>query len=430
MDTTPEDARPRWAVLIFSLAIAAIVSFHAFRVWLADYRVHTDQISRMESGVALEPGNGAAWDRLGRVRQADFENPDPVGAVADFQKAVEHDSLSADYWMDLAGAYETTGNLPLALQAFDHAKAVYPSSAQVAWIYGNFLLRHNEYDAGFAQLNRAVLTSPSLIPLAISRTWHSNRDVNVLLDRVLPASADAYFQAIDFMAASGQSAPALVIWQRVLSLGKPVPLPRAFPLIEMLIHADDAEDARRVWREALGAAGLPREDPANDSLIWNGNFASDFANGGLDWRWNSTFGAAIDFDAAPASAGRSVRLDFSGSTNLDLNQPLQFVPVEPARTYHFHANVRTEGISTESGIFFAINDPNHPGAVNGLTGNLTGSHSWMAVDTDITTGPETHFLLVQLRRFQSRMFENKLRGSVWIADVSLTPATAEQPAAK
>ncbi len=335
MESPTADRTPRTAILFICIATAVILSFQASRIWLADYRVHTDRIDRMERGVALEPRNGAAWDRLGRVRQTDFENPDPVRAVADFKEAVENDPLSADYWMDLAGAYESTGNMPLARQAFDRARAAYPSSAQVAWIYGNFLLRHDEYDAGFAQVKKAAIADPRLVPLAISRTWHSNQDVNLLLDHVLPSNADAYFQAIDFMAASGQAAPALVIWQRILALGKPVPLPRSFPLIEMLIHGDYAEDASRVWREALGAAGLPHAEPVNDSLIWNGNFASEFANGGLDWRWNSPFGAAIDFDAPPASGGRSVRLDFGGGANIDLTQPLQYVPVEPGRTVPF-----------------------------------------------------------------------------------------------
>jgi hypothetical protein len=209
-----------------------------------------------------------------------------------------------------------------------------------------------------------------------------------------------------------------------LALGKPVRLSRTFPLIEMLIHCDCAEDASRVWREALGAAGLPHAEPANHSLIWNGDFASDFANGGLDWRWNSPFGAVIDFAAPPVSGGRSVRLDFGGAANLDLDQPSEFVPVQPARSYHFHAMVRTEAITTEKGILFAITDPNHYRAVNVLTENFAGTHPWKTTDADFTTGPETHFLLVQLRRFQSRLFENRLSGTAWIADVSLTLSTS------
>ncbi|MGH9744577.1 MAG: tetratricopeptide repeat protein [Candidatus Acidiferrales bacterium] len=426
METPAASTNPRWALLLVCFAAATIVSYQALRIWLADYRVHTDRVEQMERGAELEPGNATAWDRLGRVRQADFENPDPARAVADFQKAVQRDPRSADYWMDLAGAYEATGNIPLAREAFGRARAAYPASAQVAWIYGNFLLRQGQFDDGFAQINQAARADPSLLPLAISRTWHSNQDVNLLLDRVLPADENAYFQAIDFMASRREPAPALAIWQRILSLGKPIALPRSFPLLELLIQSGQAVDASRVWREALRAAGQPHDEPANHSLIWNGDFARDFADGGLDWRWNSPFGAAIDFDAPPASGGRSVRLDFGGAANVDLDQPLEFVPVEPARSYHFHAEIRTEGITTESGLLFVITDPNHHGALNIRTENLTGTHPWSPIDADFTTGPETHFVVVQLRRFPSRLFENKLSGAAWIGAVSLIPSSTEE----
>ena len=182
-----------------------------------------------------------------------------------------------------------------------------------------------------------------------------------------------------------------------------------------------------VWREALAAAGLPHSEPANQSLIWNGDFARDFLNGGLDWRWSSPFGASIGFDAPPpSSGGRSLRLDFSGGANLDLGEPLEFVPVEPGHSYHFHAALRTEGITTENGIVFLISDPHHGAAVVS-TENLTGSHAWTPADVDYTTGPQTHFLIVQVRRAQSHLFENKLSGTAWIGDVSLTPSSAPPP---
>ena len=70
---------------------------------------------------------------------------------------------------------------------------------------------------------------------------------------------------------------------------------------------------------------------------------------------------------------------------------------------------------------FSLVDPNHNDAVNALTDNFTGSHDWTALDMDVTTSRETHFLLVRLLRTGSRLFENKLSGTVWIADVSLVP---------
>jgi len=207
-------------------------------------------------------------------------------------------------------------------------------------------------------------------------------------------------------------------------------LPRAFPFIEELIHEDRAGDAGRVWREALSAAGKPHDEPLNRSLIWNGDFANEFANGGLDWRWSGVLGADISFDSGPAgSTSRAVRLDFSGGSNLALSEPDEYVPVEPGRGYHFHALMRTEEITTDSGIRFSITDPNHGDAVNVTTENFTGSRAWTPVEADLTTGPETHFLVVRLIRIPSRLFDNKLGGTAWIADVSLLPSTAapEQP---
>ena len=431
MESSSGKSVSRKALLLVSCFAAAIIIYHAIRIWIADYRVHSDRLDQVERGVALEAENAAAWDRLGRVRESDFANPDPPGAIVDFQEAVARVPLSAQYWMDLALGYESVGNIPLAREAFSRARAAYPASAVVAWFYGNFLLRQNDYDAAFAQINHALqaeanpnLTGPKLVPLAVSRVWHLSQDANVLLNQVLPPNQDAYFKAIDFMEENRQPAAALLIWQRLLSLGKPIELRRSFPLLWLLIHSDLAEDASRVWREALTAAGLPHNEPANQSLIWNGDFARDPLNGGLDWRWSSSIlGASMGFDAPPpSSGGRSLRLDFSGGENLDLMEPQQFVPVEPSRRYHFHAALKTEGITTENGISFLISDPNH-GAAIVATENFTGTHPWTPVDVDYTTTPVTHFMSIQVRRSPSRLFDNKLSGTAWIGDVWLTPSS-------
>ena len=55
------------------LSVAAIITFEAVRIWVADYRIHTNRVDQMERGVALEPGNAAAWDHLGRARETDLK---------------------------------------------------------------------------------------------------------------------------------------------------------------------------------------------------------------------------------------------------------------------------------------------------------------------------------------------------------------------
>jgi len=325
--------------------------------------------------------------------------------------------------MDLASAYEDVGDAKRAQEAFERAETVYPASALVAWNYGNFLVRRRDYVEGYRRIQRAVATDKGLLPLAISRTWRSSEDVNVLLNEALPATPDAYLQALDFLTSNNQPDAAVIVWKRLMALGKPLPLPATFPFLDTLIGLDRPEDALRAWREALASAGLSGETGAGQSLIWNGDFSRDLANGGLDWRWSAPLGAAASFDSAPPSVnGRSFRVDFSGGMNIDLEEPAEFVPVQPGRPYHFHAYLRTDEITSDRGVQFHLTDPNHRDAVNVLTDNFTGTRPWTAVDADLTSGPQTHFLAVRLMRTPSRMFDNKLGGTVWIAGVSLTPA--------
>jgi tetratricopeptide (TPR) repeat protein len=419
---TLEVARLRRLILLIAFAVSASLSYQASRFWLVDYRIHSNNLDAIEKGVALEPGDAEAWDVLGRHHQLDLADANPSEAIANYQRAVQDDPLSANYWMNLAGAYEDAGDSNGAEEAFEHARAVYPLSADVAWNYGNFLLRQGQDALGYAEIQHAVESDPRLLTLAISRVWRSSRDVNVLLDQVLPSDLNAYFQALDFFASIRQPSPALAVWHRLTALGKTIVLKKTFLFFDELIQDDRSSDAKRVWTEALAAAGLSHYPPLKNSLIWNGDFAHEFENGGLGWRWNSPVGAAIDFDTVPLSYGvRSVRLDFGGGRNLDLSVPMQYVPVEPNQHLHFHAYLQTEGITTESGVRFSIIDPNQY-AVDVKTENLIGSHHWTAAEADVSVSPRTHFLLVRLYREPSRLFDNKLGGTVWVADVKLTPA--------
>lgn len=430
MEFPLEGTRARRALLLGSIAIAALLAVQAAQIELADHRVQSQDANAIERGAQAMTGDADAWDRLGRFRQWDLNNPDPSAAILDYRKAVYYEPSSPYYWMDLASAYEETGDASGAGAAYQQAEAVYPISAEVAWHYGNFLLREQEDAAGMKEIERAVRTDGSLLPLALSRVWHSSHDVNALLDQMLPANMDSYFGALDFFESIHEAEPALVIWQRLLALGKPFPLARSFPFIEELIREDRSDDARQVWLQALGAAALPHEASPDRSAIWDGGFTQPFPNGGLGWRWESPLGVAIDFDSPRQSNGtRSVRLDFGGGTNLELDQPLQYVPVEPNRTYKFRGYLRTEGITTESGLRFSIFDPHHPADLNIVTDNLTGSNPWTTVDAQISTRPETHFLVVRLFRYPSRLFENRLSGTAWIADLSLVPSDgrAEEP---
>jgi tetratricopeptide (TPR) repeat protein len=407
------------------LMAAAAIAWQATELWVADYRLQSANPDQMQKAAASFPGDADAWDRLGRFYLLNFSDPNVPLAVTDFQKAVKVDPFSEDYWMDLASAYDAIGNSAGVEDAYEQARRAYPSSALVDWNYGNFLLRQGDEAKAYGEIRSAVHGNPAILPLAISRVWHSSEDVNQLLDHVIPADLDSYFSALDFFSSIQQAKPGLVVWQRLIALKQPIVLGRTFRFFDELIQEDDGNAALNTWNEAVVAAGDQQLAVSGDSLVSDGLFQTDFPNGGLGWRWQTEPGTSIDFDSSTLNGkGRSVRLDFSGGTNPNVKEPMQYVAAEPGRTYHFHAAMRTDQITTESGMRFYISDPSHNN-LNFQSAAFVGTRPWSDVDMNLTTSPQTHFLLIQLLRDPSKFFDNKLSGTVWISDVSLVPAAGD-----
>lgn len=426
MTSLPADSRSRLAILCLAGAIALMLVYQSTRLCLAWYWGCSNDVSQQLRGAKLIPGDAQAWDRLGQAVQWNFDSPNPGLAVSYYRKAVADDPRSADDWLNLANAYEAVGDAAAASSAYKAAQRDYPISADVAWKYGNFLLRQGQTKEALRQIHDAIVTDPNLTPLAISQMWTFDHDANMILGDILPPYPAAFFQALDFFSANQDTDAAMIAWDRIIALPRqhPLDLKQSFPFLDSLIAQGDSADIRRIWRQALSAADWNSEPQEDDSLIWNGGFESPIANGGLGWRMDQAPGAYISLDSNIAHSGtHSLRVDFSGGMNLDFYNVHQFVPVQPGSAYAFQAFLRTEAISTESGIGFEILDQQHS-EVNVVTPNLTGTNSWTPVQANIMTGPDTKFLWIRLRRFPSKRFDNKLGGTVWVDDVTLVPQPA------
>lgn len=398
----------------------------AGRFGLAWYWGRSGDNSQQIRGAELIPGDADAWHHLGQSLQYNLDEIDTSGAIRYELRAVKLDPRSADNWLDLADAYAANGDASAARTAYENARHDYPISAKVSWQYGNFLLRQGQADEGLAEIHRAILTDPALTLSAISSVWRFDHDVNLILKNVLPPDTDAYWQAIGFFASIHNADAGLAAWENLVAhlSSAPLELKRIFPFLDELIAQGRADDAENVWREALTVSRWPQEAPSGASAIWNGGFETRIADGGLDWRIVQSPGAFVNEDSSVVHSGaRSLRVDFTGGMNLDYSGVHELVPVRPGTTYEFQAFQRTESITTESGMCFEIIDPQRPREGNFLTQALTGTNAWTAVRVTIHTLPETRFLDVRLRRMPSRLFDNKLGGTVWVDDVTLVPAT-------
>lgn len=419
----------RWLMFAAMSLAAGSLALSAGNYALAAHWAATPDPAMWLRAAQREPLNAEHWYQLGRYRQLDFEHADLPLAISYYQRATSINPGSPIYWMDLAGAYETAGDIPQAEQAFRKARDLYPISAEAAWRLGNFLLRQSRVPEAFQQIHDAVSIDPKLTALAVSRCWRSTQDIDQILREVLPDEQDQNWGAMQFFVQAREATPAMAVWTRIAAHHPSFPASDAFPLLDMLFETGHVDDARIVWKQALLAARIPSDADSTGSLVGNGGFERDLMNGGFDWRLRSIEGAEMDWDEQYAHSGRrSLRLDFDGSANVDFQNVWQYVAVQPSTRYRFSAYFRAEELSTDSGIRFEIRDASRPGNPSRFTPNIVGTQPWASADADFATGPDTKLLQIVLRRTRSEKLGNKIRGTVWVDDVALVSLASSSPA--
>ncbi len=424
---------PAWRRAAAVIAIVAAVWFcyagskHA----LASHYAASSNPENWERAARIEPDNPETWYRLGRYRQLDFDNADIPLAISDYQRAIQLNPRSPYYKLDLAGALEMAGNNGEADSYFRAAQAAYPISAEVSWKYGNFLLRQDRMSEAYAEIHRAVMVEPRLIPLAVSRVWHSDPNIHLLLDQVLPDTAEAFSQALAFLTDAKDPTAALEAWHRLLAIDPHTDMKLVYQLTDMLVAQEKFDEAGTVWRQAVGRDTGSAPAYAGNSLVYDGGFEKDMSGGGFGWQQTDTKGADFDFDMDVKHSGsRSARLIFDGTENLSYQGLFQIVLVSPDTRYRFQGFLRSDEISTESGMRFEIVDPNDPQHLDVVTPNETGTLPWTLEQIDFTTGPHTHLIRIQLARKPSERLDNKLSGTVWVDDVTIVPGGASNEAPK
>jgi len=413
-------------VVILPIAVALWLFYAGAKHALAGHYGESSNAEDWLRASQIEPGNAENWYRLGRYRQFDFDHTDLPLSIFYYRRAVQLNPRSPYYKLDLASALELSAQNAEADQYFRAAQDDYPISPEVSWKYGNFLLRQQRMPEGYAEIRRAAVVNRSIIPLAISRAWRSDPDVRVLLDQVLPDTAAADWAAIAFLSDAQEPVASLMIWNHLIAKKPAIEWKQVFGLIDMLITQERYDDAGSVWRQAVS---LHRDSsPVQDDglLVFDGGFEKDISGGGFGWQQTDIAGSDFDFDTDVKHSGeRSARIIFDGTQNLNYGNLLQQVLVSPGTHYHFRGYLRTDLISTDSGIRFEIYDPKDQKNLDVLTPNERGTKPWTLEETDFTPGPRTHLIRIRVFRALSQRLDNKITGAAWVDDVGVFPAGAK-----
>src|SRR6266850_423036 len=219
----------RGALVLGAAFAAMFLSYFSVRNARAEHFAGLPTRQALERATELEPGDARNWYLLGRYWQFSIEDSDAQKAIGAYKTAVSVNPRSTVSWLGLGSAYESEGDLAHAREAFLQAKKTYPLSAEVAWQYGNFLLRLGELEPAFAEMRRAVESAP-------------NRDV--------------YVDVIWDQITGGQTDIALQVWDRLVAIHPRLSLREVFPLVGALRNNKRIADARRVWDQAVIVSGM------------------------------------------------------------------------------------------------------------------------------------------------------------------------------
>jgi tetratricopeptide (TPR) repeat protein len=422
----PEEApnpAARWSAVAIAIAAAIWFSYAGVKHAVAGHYAGSSSAEDWLRAAQVEPGDAEHWYQLGRFRQLDFDHADLPLAVTYYRRAVDLNPYSPFYKLDLAGTLEMAGQNAEADKYFQAAQHDYPISPEVSWKYGNFLLRQQRLPEAYAQIHRAVMVDPKLIPLAVSRTWRSDPDVRVLLDQILPDTPAADWGAIAFLSDAQEPTAGLAVWSRLTAKKPAVEWKTVFPFLDMLLAQEHYEDAGQVWKQALSLAGDSVSAPDARSIMFDGGFEKDLMGGGFAWQEMEVPGASFDIDTEGKHSGeRAARIVFDGTENLTYGYLYQQVLVTPGTRYRFQGYLRTDRISTDSGVRFEIYDPKDQKALDVLTPNEHGTEPWTLEEADFITGAQTHLIRVRVFRAPSQRLDNKIGGTAWVDDVAIFQA--------
>jgi hypothetical protein len=270
-----------------------------------------------------------------------------------------------------------------------------------------------------------VYVDPKRSAEAFSRCWRVDPDIHAILDNVLPPDRDGYLDVIRELAYANQLEPALIVWDRLVSIQPSLRITEVMPFDNALIQRHQFDDALRVWNEAVRlSSGLPAGDPPG-SAIWDGGFETDVRGGGLAWIFlPPPRSAKISVDTQEKHSGRaSLRLDFDGKRNVRFDAVCINPIVRPSTPYFLSAWIRTQRLTTDQGIRFRLTwfENSHSNTME--TTDVRGTEPWTEVQIPWTSPADVHQLGVCVVRDTSGKVDSQIQGTAWVDDVSLVPST-------
>jgi tetratricopeptide (TPR) repeat protein len=408
--------RRRWLLAVVLVFLAGVYLLLAGTEFAASVFASRAELSSLQRAVRLAPGNADYRHRLGRYFM--FVAGDPQSAIDSLRSAVALNPHDAHYWLDLAAAYQVTGDLADQGSALDRALQAEPTASDVAWEAANFFLIEGDIDRALHEFHVVIENSAELKDAALRACWRVRPDADALLRDAVPARADCLISFLSLLRSKQETEGVIKTWDRLTQLHEKFPNRYLYDQVRYLIDVRRPDAAMSAWKQSADTLGLSAYLPTEDNLVVNGDFSLNILNGGFDWNYVNRIGVRPLLDPSDFHQGhRSLSLTFEGPGINDAGIQ-ELIPVHGATTYDFSVYYKSADFEGAGGPQIVLRDA-YTGTPLYASDSLNDADFWKEVHSRVTTPDSTNLLRLAIERFPAGA---AIRGKLWLDNFQLSPA--------
>jgi len=365
------------------------------------------------------PGANAPLELQARQQMAGVGAQDSHAAIALFRELLLRDSQNPYRWADLGEAFLEAGQKEEARACYGQVLALAPQSAPFLLRVANFYFLIGENNQALPITARILTLIPDYDSIIFSEYTRLVDRPEEVLRYGLPEDRRAVKSWLEYLMQARRLDDAERTWDWVAQRGFDDDS-TVGEYAGFLVQQGHPDSAVSAWAQHLGArAG----DYRKSNELFNGNFKFEPTPSQFDWNLGHAQGVEVARECTTARPENcSLRISFAGTQNVDFVAASQLAFVRPG-PHHFHASIRTEGLTTDQGIRFHIYDAELPARLDVIVGQFKGTMPWAPIEQDLTLRPQTKLLRVQVIRQPSMKFDNKISGTAWIDEMRLEPIT-------
>jgi len=400
-------------ILIFCTAIWATIKVGVSRLF-SFYGEGTGREQPLSLAVQITPGDPEVHNTRALVLQ-DAGNLNE--AIKEFERAAALRPRDFILWQRLGLARDRADDEQGAITALTESVRLAPFYARPRWQLGNVLFRAGRYVDAFAQMRRAVLSDPTLLPNFIDLTWGAYQGNTEAMEQVIRPETDEWRLGLArFYAQRGKYTEATKIARTLHDLSKR----ERQELVSLLIKGKQFQSAYEIW-----AGGETQGRVAQMPLLLNGGFEDRVSLEEQTFGWQivkNISAIVVSQDASLKHSGNySLRVEWNGESPANAQALSQIILTEPNKHYVIRFASRTEKIVSGGfpviSVFDANTDESRPLAqTKPLPQNSEG---WNDYSVEFTTGAATSAVRVSLRREDCTTSPCPAFGKVWVDDFEI-----------